>query len=248
MRLTDEAYWNQGYNDQGFGDAKGSSLDIFLSRHLTEVKGSSCLEIGSYPGSYLPAIGRKGYILSGIDFNKRNANELPKWLHSLGFDVDDFWSGDFFDFIKEHKKRYDLVCSFGFIEHFENFEEVIEAHTDLLKPTGKIIITTPNFRGWMQQLPHRFFDKENLKIHNLSSMNPVKWKAVLERKGFEVTSYGYFGGYYFWVDESQPRSAFQKFMLRNTNRLIFNLNKLIKRSGRESKHYSAFCGIVAVKR
>lgn len=247
MRLTDEAYWNDGYNNQPFGEAIGGPLENFLDKHLGNAPGMTCLEIGSFPGSYLPVIGRKGYLLNGVDFNKRNEVELAQWLRSLGLQVGEFWSGDFFEFAKDHNIRYDLVCSFGFIEHFSDFPEVIGAHLKLLKPSGKIIITTPNFRGWMQYIPHKLFDNENLKKHNIKSMNPAAWRKLLEDNGFKVTFSGYFGKYYFWVDDTKKRSEFELFFLKIVNRVIFNLNKLIKKSGIESKNYSAFCGIVAEK-
>lgn len=248
MRLTDENYWNDGYRQHQFAEAKDGALVDFLNTHVENGGHKTCFEIGSFPGSYIPAIGRKGYELHGIDFNKRNADELPQWLSSLGLTVGEFWSGDFFDFIKQHTNKYDLVCSFGFIEHFENYPEMILAHINLLKPTGKIIITTPNFRGWMQYLPHKLFDHENLAKHNLKSMDPVLWKKILESNGFEVSFHGWFGKYNFWVDPNQKRSKLQQFMLKNVNRLIFNMNKIVKRTGKESKSYSAYCGIVAEKK
>lgn len=248
MRLTDEKYWNEGYTEQQFAEARDGALIDLLNTYLENVQQQTCMEIGSFPGSYIPAIGRKGYKLHGIDFNKRNADELPQWLSSLGLNVGQFWSGDFFEFIKDHKTRYDLVCSFGFIEHFENYKEVIQSHIDMVKPAGKIIITTPNFRGWMQYIPHKLFDKENLKIHNLKSMNPGEWKKVLEANGFEVKFSGWLGKYYFWVDDSQKRSKLQLFLLKNVNRIIFNLNKIIKKAGKDSQSYSAFCGIVAERK
>ncbi len=58
----------------------------------------------------------------------------------------------------------------------------------------------------------------------------------------------YFGKYYFWTDDTAKRSGFEKFMLKTVNRIIFNLNKLIKKAGIESKSYSAFCGIVAERK
>ena len=247
MRLTDETYWNAGYETLHLAEAKGGYLEAFLDDYVEKKDDATCMEIGSFPGSYLPLIGRKGYRLYGIDFNKRNSCDLPEWLRESGLPVGEFWSDDFFDFIKNHSVQYDLVCSFGFVEHFENFREVIAMHAQLVKPGGQIIITTPNFRGWMQYLPHKIFDYENLKKHNLKSMNPPEWSKILRSEGFEVRFQGYFGKYYFWVDENEKRSRTKLFFLRNVNRLIFNLNKLIKRTGRESKKYSAFCGIVALK-
>lgn len=245
MRLTDEKYWSDGYGEHPLGEAKSGALVNFLRDHLRDGKNKSCLEIGSFPGSYIPVIGRMGYQLNGIDFNKRNADELPKWLLSMGLPVGEFWSGDFFEFINTHPDRYDLVCSFGFIEHFENYEEVIKLHVDLVKPKGRIIITTPNFRGWMQWLPRRLLDLENLKKHYLKSMSPLEWRKILESNGFEVIFSGWFGKYEFWVDPSQKRTKWKLFLLKIVNRIIFNLNKIIKKTGKDSKSYSAFCGIVA---
>ncbi len=248
MKLTDENYWNDGYTGQQFGEAKEGALIDFLNCHLDSCTLKTCLEIGSFPGSYIPAIGRKGYQLNGIDYNKRNEDDLPKWLRSLGLTVGEFRSGDFFEFIKMNKTRYDLVCSFGFIEHFENYKEVIQSHIDLLKPSGKIIITTPNFSGWMQYIPHKIFDNENLKKHNLKSMNPGEWRKILVSNGFEIKFYGWFGKYEFWVDLNQKRSKLELFMLKNVSRFIFNFNKIIKKNGKEAKSYSAFCGIVAERK
>ncbi len=247
-RLTDETYWNEGYKDAVFGEATSGGLVDLLNKYLDNVENKSCIEIGSFPGAYLPVIGKKGYILNGIDFNPRNEKDLPEWLSGMGLKTGKFWAGDFFEFIKEEKTTYDLVCSFGFIEHFENYLEVIAAHLKLLKPGGKIIITTPNFRGWMQYLPHKLFDNENLGKHNLKSMNPVAWKMLMEQNGLEVQFSGYFGKYNFWVDTAKHRSGLSKLLLKSTNRIIYNLNKLIKRSGKDAKAYSAFCGIVAVKK
>ncbi len=246
-RLTDEKYWDEGYQGQQLTAATEGSLPDLLNAYLDKVENKTCIEIGSFPGTYLPAIGKKGYTLNGIDFNERNKTDLPPWLAGLGLKTGEFWSGDFFEFVKTANKKYDLVCSFGFIEHFENYDEVIQAHLDMVSPGGKVIITTPNFAGWMQYIPHRLFDKENLAKHNVKSMAPKKWKKLMESNGFEVKYCGYFGKYYFWYDPAEHRSKLKMFFLKNVNRLIFNLNKLVKMSGKESKAYSAFCGIVAIK-
>ncbi|MFT3908099.1 MAG: class I SAM-dependent methyltransferase [Ferruginibacter sp.] len=247
-RLTDEKYWNDGYKGIQLSEATEGPLADLLNTYVDKVENKACIEIGSFPGTYLPVIGRKGYSLSGIDFNERNKTDLPGWLSHLGLKVDGFYSGDFFEFVKNENKKYDLVCSFGFIEHFENYLEVIQAHLDMVAPGGKIIITTPNFKGWMQYFPHLFFDKENLAKHNVKSMAPDKWKLLIESNNFKVTWCGYFGKYYFWYDPAEHRSKIKMTLLKNVNRLIFNLNKLIKKSGKESRAYSAFCGIVAEKK
>ena len=248
MRLTDEDYWNLSYKNFIFQDIKEGAIFDLLSKYLDKVEGKSSLEIGSFPGTLIPIVGRKGYIVHGVDYNSRNGVDLPNWLKSLNLQVGKFWVSDFFTFKYDVVKRFDLVTSFGFIEHFENFDEVIKEHLDLVVAGGKVIITTPNFKGWMQYLPHRIFDNENLKNHFLKSMNPSKWKKILEANGFEVKYYGFFGSYLFWVDPNQKRSKIQKYYLKQTHRLIYNLNKVFQKFKIESNIFSAFCGIVAVKK
>lgn len=243
-RLTDEQFWSDSYKNVQFQDLSEHSVAILLQKYLPEENDKTAIELGSFPGAFLPTIGRKGYTLNGIDFNPRNVDALPTWLKSKGLQVKEFNSGDIFEFVSISKERFDLVCSFGLIEHFENYEEVIRLHLSLLKPGGKLVITTPNFRGWMQYLPHRLFDAYNLSKHYLPSMNPSKWKTIIEKEGLQVLFSGYFGGYSFWVDREQKRSRINKALLRFTELSIYQLRKILCF---QSSAFSAFCGIVAIK-
>ena len=243
-RLTDEKFWSDSYVETEVQDLADHDVALFVKKHLKPVNNKTALELGSFPGAFLPTIGRFHYKLNGIDFNPRNATELPNWLRTCGLDVGKFYSGDLFEFVKNNQGKYDLVCSFGLIEHFENFEDLIRTHVQLLEPGGKLIITTPNFRGWMQYLPHKIFDSYNLSKHYLPSMKPGKWKKILEQEGMTVEFAGYFGGFTFWVDRQQKRSAISRFFLRITERTISQLRKILRFN---SPAFSAFCGIAAVK-
>jgi len=243
-RLTDEKFWSDSYVNIQFQDLHDHSVALLLQKYLPDGKGKAAIELGSFPGAFLPTIGRKGYSLNGIDFNPRNTDDLPAWLKSQDLQVGVFRSGDLFEFASKNGQQFDLVCSFGLIEHFENYDEVIRMHLSLLKPGGQLIITTPNFRGWLQYLPHKFFDAYNLGKHYLPSMNPGKWKKLLESEGFQTLYSGYFGGYAFWVDKDQKRSALNKRLFRLTEWSIFQLRKIL---WFQSSAFSAFCGIVAIK-
>jgi 2-polyprenyl-3-methyl-5-hydroxy-6-metoxy-1,4-benzoquinol methylase len=244
MNLTTKEYWDDSYVGADLSDQNDHSVAQFINKHLPAAQSKTAIELGSFPGSFLPTIGRKGYTLNGIDFNSRNETDVPAWLRSQKLSVGEFKSGDLFAFIADGNRTYDLVCSFGLIEHFDNFEEVILKHGGILKPGGHLVITTPNFRGFLQYVPHRLFDAYNLSKHNVKSMNPTKWKRLLEEKGYTVTYSGYFGGYSFWVDRTQKRTAINKLLLRVTEKVIYQFKKLFRF---ESSSFSAFCGIVAVK-
>ncbi|MBO9636061.1 MAG: class I SAM-dependent methyltransferase [Chitinophagaceae bacterium] len=245
MKLTTKEFWDASYTQSDFFDQGDHAVADFLNKYLDNGSSKTSLELGSFPGSFLPTIGRKGYRLFGVDYNDRNVNDLPQWLRSQNLAVGEFVSGDLFDFIAKNNQQFDLVCSFGLIEHFENYDELIKLHLSLLKPGGKLIITTPNFRGWLQYWPHKFFDAYNLSKHYVPSMNPGKWKKILIGEGAEVAYAGYFGDYAFWVDREQKRSAINKKLLRVTEWSIFQLRKIL---WFQSSAFSAFCGIVATKK
>jgi SAM-dependent methyltransferase len=163
-------------------------------------------------------------------------------LKNEGFKIGNFWVEDFFNFYPE--ESFDVVCSFGFIEHFYNFEDVIARHAALVKEGGCLMITTPNFRGAIQNFLHRHYDKGNLVLHNLKSMAPDKWAIVLENLGFEIIYKGHFGGFWFWTG-NETLGPFKKRMLWIIQRLIPPLRKAL---WFESKSFSAYCGIVAKRK
>jgi SAM-dependent methyltransferase len=247
MKLTTEQDWIKSYTGIALSRQDDShSIVQFLKKHANGGKGLSCLELGSYPGPFLAALGDMGYTLNGVDYNEDNDKGLVQWLKSMGYPVGNFWVKDIFNF--NPGIQFNLVCSFGLIEHFTNFDQVILQHAMYVQPGGQLIITTPNFRGWMQWLPHLLFDKENLDKHYLPSMYPQKWKAILEQNGFDIKWCGYFGGYVFWCDRSKKRSVLTWLLLRFTERAISQFKKIFLKLGFESSAFSAYCGIVALKR
>ena len=100
----------------------------------------------------------------------------------------------------DYSKKYDIVFSSGFIEHFKDFDNIIKIHTDLVNKGGYLYITTPNFAGYIQNILHRLLDKKNYNDHYIPSMNPIKWKKIIEEQNFNVVEYGYLGGFNFWID------------------------------------------------
>lgn len=242
-RLSTKEFWisERGEDFHFKRQENGHAYDKLILKYIPVNQKGTCLEIGSYPGPHLATFGDLKYTLNGVDFNPDNEKGLPAWLSKEGFKVGHFTSEDLFQFKPD--EYYDVVCSFGFIEHFIHFEEVIQKHIDLTKAGGYVLITTPNFRGWIQYWLHKTFDKENLSIHNVTSMRPDLWAKQLEENGFEILYHGYFGGFWFWKGE--PRLNWLK------RRLIWVIERIIIRIRPfirfESSAFSAHCGIVARK-
>jgi 2-polyprenyl-3-methyl-5-hydroxy-6-metoxy-1,4-benzoquinol methylase len=242
VKLTTQEYWQSNRESVVFKrQGVGHGIDEFIKQYIPITTNGSVIEIGSFPGPHLATFGDLGYELNGIDFCTDNATGLPQWLQREGFKTGDFWVSDFFEFTTP--RQFDVVCSFGFIEHFLNYDEVIAKHAALVKKGGYLMITTPNFRGSVQHFLHKKFDKENLAVHNVHSMYPEKWAKQLEQMGFEIKYKGYFGGFWFWRGAEQLSPVKTK-LLWLTERIIPRLRKLI---WFESAACSAYCGIVAKK-
>lgn len=203
----------------------------------------NCIEIGCYPGRFLTIFGDKGIPLSGIDYVD-HFYEVEQNLKDKGYKTEDFINTDFTTF--QSKKKYDLVMSFGFIEHFIDWEHVFQKHIDLVADHGYIIIETPSFHGWFQRIPRKWFYRENYNRHNIHSMILEKWEKLLELNGFEILNAEYFGGYDVWFEENN----LSRKKLKQRNRLMKFLEKTRKKliKAENSKHFSSYLGIMAKKK
>ena len=241
--LTDKEFWIKNTEEYGFhkhGDNHGISR--LIKKNIPENVNGHCLEIGSFPGPFLTVFGDLGYTLNGLDFNPFNETALPSWLKSFGYKTNEFQSVDFFQYQSE--KEFDVVASFGFIEHFIDFNDVISRHAVLVKKDGYLIITTPNFSGLIQFWLHKIFDQNNLALHNTKSMNPTKWKKQLQELNFEILYSGYFGDFWFWHGKENLPWLKRK-LLWFIERAVSVLRKII---WFQSPAFSAYAGIVARKK
>jgi len=244
MDLVSQNYWDSSYNDFDYyipSDEVTTWIDGF-DKSLLQVASNNVFELGCFPGRYLSYIGKKGWRVNGMDLTPRVATDFVDWLKSIQIATGHIAAGDVLAYAKTTTDRYDMVCSFGFIEHFENFDEIIRLHDSILKPGGRLMITTPNFRGGIQKFLHTTLDAENLARHYLPSMKPYLWKKQLEAMGYTIQYAGYFGNFDFWSD-NQERNALQKLSLKVV-RKIKPLLKLLP----DNAAYSPYCGIFAQKK
>jgi 2-polyprenyl-3-methyl-5-hydroxy-6-metoxy-1,4-benzoquinol methylase len=238
--VVDQAYWDNSYRELTFNIAHSEDrVRQWIEQNIPRANGKTCIEIGCFPGRYLAVFGEMGYELSGIDITPR-ANEMTRWLRDAGYRTGNITRADFLTY--EFTTQYDVVCSFGFIEHFTNWGDVLLKHADLVKPGGQLIVETPNFRGHLQRILHSTVDRENYRRHVISSMNPLAWGRLLEQAHFEVTWAGHFGSFDFWADPKPSRLKYA------TLRLISALVPMLRRIPEGTAALSPYCGLIARKR
>jgi 2-polyprenyl-3-methyl-5-hydroxy-6-metoxy-1,4-benzoquinol methylase len=241
-RLVKNKAWISSYIGTVYGRHENNdAIYQFIRKYVPIAQGDEeCFELGSYPGTYVSEFGELGYILNGIDIHPENSKSMPQWL-GKNYRVGDFVSNDIFKI--KIIKQYDVVVSFGFIEHFYDYFQLINMHDKLLKPGGILLITAPNYRGIARRFIHWYFDKKDYYNHNISSMQPKKWEQFLKNKNYGIIFCGYFGGYRFWIN-SQRKFFPNRILFKIFIRFSLIIDKILFF---DSSFFSKHCAIVAVK-
>jgi L-malate glycosyltransferase len=237
--LAGQDYWDEGYASYKLVEnTDDDSITAWVKSHVPPNERGSCLEVGCFPGRYLTLFGRLGYELNGVDLTPRVKQEFPEWLRSRGYRTGEFVQQDFFSFPDD--KKFDVVCSFGFIEHFKNWEQVFKRHVELVRPGGYLVIETPNFKGFVQRFIHYYLDNNNYKRHYIPAMNPRKWARICREHGLKVITSGYIGKFQFWVDQ-QPSTGFRRIVFQ----WLIDHYPRLSRLPANRKLYAPYCGIIA---
>jgi len=206
--LTDKAHWTRMWSDYSRVDdgealiAYGGTFDKILSKFLPVDASMTAIELGCYPGSFLAYLhNRYGYRVCGLDYMD-DLERVRRNLAQVGVRVDDLICADLLSMDLE--RTFDVVASFGLVEHFLDPEDVVNRHCQLVAPGGYLVIEMPHFRG-LQYWLHRCFDSRNLSVHNVHAMRPRVLREWVERRGFDVLTCGYFKTFKFWVDYTDNR-------------------------------------------
>jgi SAM-dependent methyltransferase len=198
--LTDAKYWDQTTADaiQSGTPRPAAHKFEWMPTVLSFIGGrpqSSFLELGCSPGNVSAIICSHVPLRpEGVDFtespelylrNLRNAGVPSPIMYQC--DVREFSPG----------KQYDIVGSFGLIEHFEDPQSILDIHDDLLVDGGLCIVEIPHFRK-IQYLYHYLCDRPDLLRHNTACMTLDTFRQFAETHDHEILHLGYCGPGRFW--------------------------------------------------
>lgn len=117
----------------------------FLGEHCAP--GTRLIEIGCGGSRWLPYFHNAfGYDVSGIDYTVAGIRLSQSILDKAGVNAR-IAQGDLFEPPPEWIEQFDVVVSFGLVEHFENTSQVISACVRYLRPGGQMITLVPTMRG-----------------------------------------------------------------------------------------------------
>jgi 2-polyprenyl-3-methyl-5-hydroxy-6-metoxy-1,4-benzoquinol methylase len=152
------------------------------------------LELGGAPGTmaeihfYL----RPDLCIDCVDFSPEGVEQAKQKYNELGIRGKVIHS-DFREYAKLSGEKYDFVCSYGLIEHFTNFEQVMKYHLDFVKPGGIVYIMVPNYSVFPVHNLLELFSKETIETHNFKCMNKELLKNTMIRLGGKNTRSGEVG-------------------------------------------------------
>ncbi len=200
--LTEEKNWDDRWqrlkiptevtkNTARFGTR---DLIAIFDRLLPQREGMTILEIGAAPGRWLAYFKKNyNYDIHAIDYSRTGCEKMQENFDSLHIKATIYRLNILTDDLRDIP-RFDIVYSFGFIEHFSDLNRIVEKHLALLKEGGILILGVPNFIGFtkivLKKTAPRIYT-----THNIQAMDLENWKTFEERYKLEPLFKGYLGGF-----------------------------------------------------
>lgn len=216
QNLTDRAFWKAFWESRKnliFYIKPNYVFGDILAKLIAEKNIKTAIELGGFPGYYATYLKKYQHLDTTLFDYFIHEELINQLLDKNGLKPGDIniIEADLFEYKPE--KLYDLVLSFGLIEHFNDTKAIIETHLQFLKPGGTLFITLPNFKGvngWVQ----RKFDRSNYDKHNINCMNTKLLADYCRELGLtEVESY-YHGKYTVWLENKSEQSGLVKVFVK----------------------------------
>ena len=179
-RLTTNEYWNQKYGSNVTTTLTTSGFQGHTNKQILEQISSiglhqkSIIEIGAGGSQWLPFLAKQypDSSFTGLDYAKAGCKELKDRAKIENVDIT-VVNADLFQPPKELIGKFDILISFGVVEHFDNLSETVKALSVFLKPTGTIFTIIPNMNGSIGYLTRKL-NKDVYDLHNPHDLASLK--------------------------------------------------------------------------
>jgi 2-polyprenyl-3-methyl-5-hydroxy-6-metoxy-1,4-benzoquinol methylase len=202
MDKAGKAYWDEVWERSTLPKAvnpRTAGLNNYVNRKFHEyfleafasldTRGQKLLEIGCARSAWLPYFAREfGFRVHGLDYSELGCNQAKEVLANEGVESN-IVCADFFSPPSKLIGVFDVVVSFGVVEHFQSTSDCLAAFARFLRPGGALVTSIPNMRGLNGRL-QKLLDQAVFNVHV-----PLDKKALAEahsRSGLELISCRYF--------------------------------------------------------
>lgn len=156
--LTTEAYWSNMWvqttsaasrfrqYDPAVADL-ADCIDALVDQLLATKSEIRVLEVGCANSQWLPYLAHRSHVsVYGLDYSRIGCTQAQQQL--LQQDVPgNIICCDFFEFADNCNNSFDLIISFGFIEHFTDPSIPLRQMHQMTTPGGIVLATVPNIKG-----------------------------------------------------------------------------------------------------
>jgi SAM-dependent methyltransferase len=246
QNLTDRSFWKAFWESRKgliFYIKPNYVFGNILAGLIKQKNIKTTIELGGFPGYYATYLKKYEHLDTTLFDYYIHQDLINQLLEKNGLKPGDIniIEADLFKY--QTDKLYDMVLSFGLIEHFSDTKAIIETHLQFLKPGGVLFITLPNFKsvnGWVQ----RKFDKENYDKHNIDSMDLQLLTESCKQLGLKEVEAYYHGRFTVWLENKSERTGLTKAFVK----AIWLIGKVAtKIVPVESKKLSPYIVLKAVK-
>lgn len=240
--LTEKEFWFNYWENKRADilqlKPKNSVLHHLLDDVIKKESIKSAIELGGFPGEFSIYLHQKHEIKSTILDYYINRPLFLDLLTLNGIKDEDAVGLEEFDLLSDQKvmTKYDLVYSFGLIEHFGDTKAIISKHIDFLNDDGFLLIEIPNFRGvngWIQKT----FDRPNYNVHNIDCMDPKFLEKVAKELGLKNVRAYFTGGFEIWLENKNKRNLGVKIVFTTVKLLGKVITKVFKFESRFTSPY-----------
>jgi 2-polyprenyl-3-methyl-5-hydroxy-6-metoxy-1,4-benzoquinol methylase len=200
--LTDADYWSGQWRESALPAAirpeTAEPLAREYCRFFTDVlpnRSGRFLEIGCGCSVWLPFFARLGFEIAGLDYSDVGCRQARMILEREGLSAQ-IYEQDAFSPSSGLLGRFDVVASFGVVEHFTDTGDAVRAFARYLKPGGLLISTCPNMAGLLGS-GQKYLNRPVYKRH--VSLTVEMLSAAHRAVGLHVIRCAYIGSLDFHV-------------------------------------------------
>jgi len=203
-KLTDKTYWDGTYGRRKSqpmlivdGYANRSNRLILGKLLEIDMQNKRILEIGAGDSIWLPYLAKRfsSSHFVGIDYSESGCTLLSERASRECVNIEIIHEDMFVENSLLHGS-FDIIISFGVVEHFDDLGIVLAAQRRYLKLGGVMFTLIPNMAGALGSLVHLW----NHEVYD--KHNPHDWASFLrghQQAGLDVISGGYLGSNNFGV-------------------------------------------------
>lgn len=145
--------------------------------------GSSVLDIGAGTGAFCQRLADHGYQPTGLDVEA--SQWKPQQIHCIRHDLNRSLSDNV-------GRGFDAACCLEVIEHIENPWSLMREISNIVRPGGWLILSTPNITSFLSRMlfvisgKFATFGEANLEYGHINPMSAFEIHTVSTRTGWEV--------------------------------------------------------------